>query len=139
MLTLNTRTISLNDKERLTDAVDRALSSWTSYAPYLEFFRRDLRRARPLPPAEVPSDVVTMNSRFVLANPCSREETTYTLVYPQDEDLANGKLSVITPMGMAVHGAHVGDDISWISSDGPEVAVLTRMLYQPEAAGDHHL
>jgi hypothetical protein len=43
---LETRRAPANDKERLIDSVDKALESWATYAPYLEFFRRQVRRSR---------------------------------------------------------------------------------------------
>ena len=46
---LSTPMTSVSDRERLLQAVDRALSSWVTYAPYLDFFRRKLRRSRAVP------------------------------------------------------------------------------------------
>jgi hypothetical protein len=40
-------------------------------------------------------------------------------------------------MGMAVYGARVGDEVCWMSPAGPEVATITELFYQPEAAGHH--
>ena len=46
MLLSSTRIVSAADRERLIPVVDRALHSWLTYAPYLDLFRRDLRRIR---------------------------------------------------------------------------------------------
>ena len=35
----STQVTSVSDKERLLQALDRALGSWMTYAPYLDFFR----------------------------------------------------------------------------------------------------
>jgi hypothetical protein len=40
-MTLKMRITSASDVERLLEAADRALSSWFTYAPYLNFFRTD--------------------------------------------------------------------------------------------------
>jgi regulator of nucleoside diphosphate kinase len=133
------RIVSVQDKQRLTAAVERARSSWSTYAPYLDFFGAELRRALVLPPSQVPDDVITMNSRFVLADPRSGESTSYSLVYPDAQTQRHDELSVLTPMGIALLGARVRDEVCWTSSEGPEVAMVQRMLYQPEKAGDHHL
>ena len=133
------RIASVNDKEKVLAALDAARSSWLTYAPYLDFFRAELRRTRAVPPEQVPEDVITMNSRFALIRRHVGEDEgaiTYTLVYPEDESPRRGKLSVLSPMGMAVFGSRVGDDVSWISASGPEAARIERLLYQPEAAGD---
>ena len=130
------RIASVKDKEKVLAALDAARGSWLTYAPYLDFFRAELRRTRAVPAGEVPDDVVTMNSRFEVAKRDENDAIPYTLVYPEDESPRRGKLSVLSPMGMAVFGARVGDEVSWISASGPEVARVQRLLYQPEAAGD---
>jgi len=129
---LCTERTSAYDKERLLAAVDRALASWTAYAPYLEAFRAKLRRARAVSPAEVPTDMVTMNSRFELTDADGGKTASYTLVFPEDEDESRGRISVISPMGVALFGARVGDNVVWMSSAGPEVATVTKLLYQPK-------
>ena len=130
------RTLSANDRERLIPAVERARNSWVTYAPYLEQFRTELRRSRAVPPSDVPVDVITMNSRFALSHPQGEGSICYTLVYPEEESPQLGKVSVLSPMGAALLGARVGDEVCWISTDGPEVATVQRLLYQPEAAGN---
>jgi regulator of nucleoside diphosphate kinase len=132
---MNRRILSALDHERLIAAVEHARNSWTTYAPNLDFFRAGLRRAQALHPADVPRDVITMNSRFALREVHIDEVVAYELVYPGDEAPRQGKVSVLSPMGMAVFGAHVGDDVCWDSADGPAVARVERLLYQPEADG----
>ena len=129
---------SISDKERLLQAVNRTLDSWVTYAPYLEFFRRKLRRSRTVSAEEVPHDVITMNSRFALRNDNTGETICYTLVYPEDAALHEGKLSVLSTMGVVLYGARVGEKVCWMSSEGPQVATVRRLLYQPESAGHHN-
>jgi regulator of nucleoside diphosphate kinase len=136
---LSRRIVSANDNVRLAAAVDRARRSWQTYAPYLDQFRAELRRAPALAASDLPRDVITMNSRFAVTNPRADESICYALVYPEAEAPADGLLSVLSPMGMALLGARVGDVVCWHSADGPEVARVDRLIYQPEAAGDLHL
>lgn len=130
------RIMSVHDNRKLAAAVDRERSSWLTYAPYLDFFRAELRRARAVPPAEVPGDVITMNSRFAVTDPRTGQAICYTLAYPDASAPERGRLSVLSPMGMALYGARVGDEVCWTSPAGPEVARVARLLYQPEAAGN---
>jgi regulator of nucleoside diphosphate kinase len=127
--------MSTVDHDRLIAVVDRARRSWTFYAPNLNSFGAELRRAEALQPSVVPRDVITMNSRFALRDWRTEETIIYELVYPEDEAPRLGKVSVLSPMGMAVFGAHVGDDVYWDSADGPVVVRIERLLYQPEAQG----
>ena len=131
--------VSDADKERVIERIRRARSSWTTYAPLLDWFRGGLDDAQAVPPAEVPHDVITMNSRFAVMDLKSGESISYTLVYPEDESLEQGKLCVLSPMGMALLGARVGDIVYWNGASGPASAEVLRLLYQPEAAGDHDL
>jgi hypothetical protein len=80
-----------------------------------------------------------MNSRFAVMDLRSGETVAYTLVYPEEASLERGKLCVLSPMGMALLGARVGDIVHWNGGNGPGSAEVLRLLYQPEAAGDHHL
>jgi regulator of nucleoside diphosphate kinase len=138
-MVLARRIVSAHDNRRLAAAVERARHSWLTYAPYLDLFRAELRRAPAVAPADVPRDVITMNSRFAVSNPRTVEAICYTLVYPGAAALDRGRLSVLSPMGMALLGARVGDEVCWTSADGPEVARVARLIYQPEAAGHAHL
>jgi regulator of nucleoside diphosphate kinase len=127
------------DKQRVTERIRRARGAWSTYAPLLDWFRSGLEEVEPVPPTEVPEDVITMNSRFAVMNLKSGETIAYTLVYPEDESLERGKLCVLSPMGMALLGARVGDIVHWTGAGGPGSAEVLRLLYQPEAAGDHDL
>lgn len=130
---------AVHDKERIIDRIQAYLNRWTSYTPYLDWFRSDLDTARAIPPVEVPDDVITMNTRFTVTDLKSGQATDYTLVYPEDEALDAGKLCVLSPMGMAVLGARVGDVVRWSGARTVRAVKVAQILYQPEAAGDHHL
>jgi regulator of nucleoside diphosphate kinase len=132
---MSTEMTSVSDKERLLQAVNRTLGSWMTYAPYLDFFRRKLRRSQAVPVGDVPNDVITMNSRFALLDDHTGETICYTLVYPEDTAPHQGRVSVLSPMGTVLYGAKVGEKVCWMASSGPQVATVKRLLYQPEAAG----
>jgi regulator of nucleoside diphosphate kinase len=131
--------VSDADMERVIERIRQARNSWTTYAPLLDWFRAGLDGTEAVPPAEMPDDVITMNSRFAVMDLKSGESIGYTLVYPEDESPERGKLCVLSPMGMALLGARVGDIVHWNGASGPGSAEVLRLLYQPEAAGDRHL
>jgi|SRR5690554_66467 len=114
------------DKMPGTEATDRLLD--------------ELERATLLEPAKMPPDVVTMRSRVSFTILSTGKLTTYTLVYPEDMDAAGDKLSVFTPVGSALLGLSVGQEIEWPLATGKSTRVRIESVdYQPERAGDLHL
>jgi regulator of nucleoside diphosphate kinase len=73
----------------------------------------ELRRARVVPRAQLPPDVVRMNSTVRLRDLETGEVETYTLVFPADADIAENKLSVLAPVGTALLGYRAGDVVEW--------------------------
>lgn len=107
--------------------------------PHLRELQQELDRAKVVDPKSIPADVVTMNSKVQLKDLDSDEEETYTLVFPADADLDEGKISVLAPIGTAILGYRVGATISWKVPAGVRKFKIEKLLYQPEAAGDYHL
>ena len=130
--------MSIHDKRRLAALIEHEGQSWTSYAPCIDSLRAQLGSARVVSPTEVPDNMITMNSRFALKTP-DDDVICYTLVYPGSAATQQGRISVLSPMGKALLGARVGEEVCWVSHAGPQVAVVKRLLYQPEASGHFHL
>ena len=76
---------------------------------------------------------------FASATSEDDEKETYTLVYPDEADINEGKLSVLAPLGTALLGMRVGDIVEFEAPAGTRRLKIERVLYQPEAAGDLHL
>lgn len=129
------------DRERLLDLIKVAEESSQGKQDQqgLRDLRGELERAHVVDPKEVPSDVVTMNTRVVLRDVGSGAEMTCTLVFPRDADMAKGAVSVLAPVGTAILGYREGDTIEWTVPSGPKRFTVERILYQPEAAGDFEL
>ena len=60
------------------------------------------------------------------------EVDTYTLVYPDRADIANQRLSVLAPIGTAILGYRVGDEVSWQVPAGWRRLRVDEVLFQPE-------
>lgn len=54
-----------------------------------------------------------------------------TLVYPEDADIATGKVSILTPIGAALFGLAVGETADFTGNDGRERS-LTVLDMAPE-------
>ena len=99
----------------------------------------ELNRAIVVPPSEVPADVITMNSRVRLVDLDSDRTFEYTVVYPNDANPSEGKVSVVAPIGAAMLGYRQGDEFEWDMPNGRRRFRVDAVLYQPEAAGDTNL
>lgn len=89
-------------------------------------------------PQEVAPDVVTMRSQLVIADAQTGQRQTITLCYPADADPASGRLSVLSPVGLALIGTRVGATARWRTPGGEEgAAQVVDIVHQPEASGDY--
>lgn len=106
---------------------------------YLESLEEEIGRCEIVGPREIPPDVVTINSQVRLRDLDADREMTVTLVFPDQADLEQGRLSVVSPIGTAILGYSVGDVVEWQVRSGTKKIRIEEILYQPEAAGDYHL
>jgi len=137
----NTRQIFITDfdLERLEGLIENASRRSSRDGKHLEELEQELFKADVVPPAGIPPDVITMNSRVCLQDMESGEELVYTLAFPADAEVESGKISVLAPIGMAMIGYRTGDRIIWRVPGGLKKLKVKKILYQPEAAGDYHL
>ena len=130
------------DKDRLDELIEVA-ETFGDHSRQdlrnLQDLQEELERAKIVSPKEVPSSVVTMNSRVLLRDIDTSEEMTYTLVFPKDADIDSGSISVLAPVGTAILGYREGDVVEWPVPSGRRRISIEKILYQPEAAGDFHL
>jgi regulator of nucleoside diphosphate kinase len=78
-----------------------------------------------------------MRSKLVLRELADGSLRTITLCYPVDADATQGRVSVMSPLGMALIGLPRGAIASWQCPDGDtRVAEVHEIVYQPEASGD---
>jgi len=105
----------------------------------LRDLQAELTQARVVAPEAVPPDVITMNSKARLRDLETSEEMTYTLVFPDQADIEQDRISVLAPIGTAMLGYRVGDEFQWTVPAGTVRLRVEAVLYQPEAAGDYHL
>ena len=100
--------------------------------PYLEDLRSELQRAVIVDSDAVPDDVITMNSTVRMRDLDSDEMETYTLVYPDQANIAANKLSILAPIGTGILGYRVGDVVRWRVPSGKRRLQIEEVIYQPE-------
>lgn len=72
-----------------------------------------LARARIVPPARLPDDVVAIGRRITYLDEHTGATHNITLVPPAEADISLDHVSVATPIGMALIGLPVGAKASW--------------------------
>jgi regulator of nucleoside diphosphate kinase len=127
------------DYNRLTGLIDRTREHNGVDKEYLNKLETELERAEVVASKDIPSDVITMRSKVRLKDLVSGESNTYSLVFPTEADFAEGKISVLAPIGTAILGYRSGDTIEWQVPAGLRRLKVEGILYQPESAGDHEL
>ncbi len=128
--------LSLLDAERLENLME---SLTVDIFPGKKDLEDELARADVVDPKDIPATVVTMNSTVRFKVESLADEFLRTLVYPKDSDAANGKISILTPVGSALLGLSQGDEIEWPKPDGGLLNVrIEEVTYQPERSGEYH-
>jgi regulator of nucleoside diphosphate kinase len=128
--------VTSQDKQRLEELlIEIELSDPRKHGD-LKALTQELRRAVVVDPKDVFSDVITMNSRAEMRDLESGETDAFTLVFPSEANIDEEKISVLAPIGAGMLGYRVGDEFEWNVPGGLRRMKVTKVEYQPEAAGD---
>lgn len=121
----------------LTETDYQRLNSLVSGNRHLEDLENEIEGAQIMAPHEIPADLVTMNTTFRYLNVTDNKLGEMTLVYPQHADSKEKKISVTAPLGSALLGLRVGEEIEWTFPDGQtrELRVM-EILSRPEEYGE---
>ena len=132
-------TLTKNDYTRIYKAITDAKNSKTINSNEAEKLLSELSKAEIVPSEKIDKDVVTMNSEVKLFFENTQKEQSFKIVYPQDANLKENKISIFSPSATALIGYKIGDEIEWIVPGGMTKIKIVDLIYQPEAAGDFDL
>lgn len=104
--------IKHSDYERLQDLID------SNDSPAAESLEAEILGAKIVVDAKLPDDVVAMGSTVTFKRKDSDQTTVVTLVYPQQSDMEQNKISILTPVGSALIGLRTGGEIDWPMPNG---------------------
>lgn len=119
------------DHERLTILAGNVSEKLEEVA---EELLQELDRAKVVPQKKLPADVVHMGSTVEFRSNDGHERKV-TLVYPGEADIAQGKISILTPIGTALIGLTPGQSMSWIARDGKAHELSVLSVSAAEVAG----
>ena len=106
--------ITRSDYERLSRLAQSYASRNSDVADDL---LAELDRARVVRDGRIASDTVHMGSTLRFTSDLG-EDMRVTLVFPGEADIAEGKISILTPIGTALIGLSAGQSIDWTARDG---------------------
>lgn len=132
-------TLTKNDYTRIYKAITDAKNSKTINSNEAEKLLSELSKAEIVSSEKIDKDVVTMNSEVKLFFENTQKEQSFKIVYPQDANLKENKISIFSPIATALIGYKIGDEIEWIVPGGMTKIKIVDLIYQPEAAGDFDL
>ncbi|HET7410930.1 MAG TPA: nucleoside diphosphate kinase regulator [Paracoccaceae bacterium] len=93
----------------------------------------ELDRARVVDSAKMPPNVVTIGNAVTYRDETTGREQTVILVLPGEADIAQGRVLVLTPIGVALLGLPEGASFTWDTRQG-ETRRLTVTRVAPAAA-----
>lgn len=135
---MNTLIVNRLDYARIKKCINDAKQFKSISKAEAEKLMNELDSAKIVEPEAVPSNVVTMNS-IVKLSFSDNKQVQFQIVYPNQANLKENKISIFSPIATALIGYKVKDEIEWIVPAGLTRIKIEEIIYQPEAAGDYDL
>lgn len=118
--------ITKNDYDKLTDLINKKWDIDDNDKALL----LELKRAEIVEPKKIPKDVITMNSLVSFVDVESKDTLEYWLVFPQDADIDQNKISVLSPIGCALLGYKINDTVTLKTPEGEKKIRIEKILRQ---------
>ena len=93
----------------------------------------EIERAELHAPETLPPDAVRIGSDVEFVDDKSHQLRKVRLVLPIDANIAEGRISILTPMGAALYGLRAGSAINWPDLDGNDRRITIVRVTQPDA------
>jgi regulator of nucleoside diphosphate kinase len=120
--------ITQEDKNRIITLIDKSDLNQRRDTLYLKDLAREVNRAKVVSQEGSANNFIAMNSTVRLLVDGDVEEVT--LVYPEDIDLKDNKISVLSPMGTAILGLMEGSSIDWKIPNGMIHIIVDKVVTQ---------
>lgn len=131
--------LSKLDYTRISESIKHAKQLGKIAATEASKLLTELSNAKVVESQDIPADVVTMNSIIKISFLSSDKVVQFQLVYPDNANIKENKISIFSPIATALIGYKVGDEIEWVVPSGLTKIKIIEIIYQPEAAEDFDL
>ena len=124
-------TILAADHARLSTLAQAATNTVPDVAAVLS---EELDRARIVADTKRAHPFVRMGHEVEFRDDAAGTVRKVMLVYPENADIGQGRISVLTPIGAALIGVGVGESISWETRNGEIKRLTVLQVGSDEAA-----
>lgn len=132
--TATTRLPKIHLDKTLVGRLEALASAMMRRSPEVgERLIEEIARAKLVAPDKLRTDVVTIGSEVTYRDLTTDRLQTVIVVYPEDADIDQHRISVLTPIGVALLGLTAGATISWSTRDD-ETRQLEVLTVQPPAS-----
>ncbi|MBN9050287.1 MAG: nucleoside diphosphate kinase regulator [Rhizobiales bacterium] len=121
-------TLTTDDSERLRRLADAASEKFPRTA---EFLAREVDRATVIDDGGASSNLVTMGAQVVYRDDDTGKTRSVIVVYPDEANLDDGKISVLTPIGAALIGLSVNQSIEFETPTGATRSLTVMSVRKP--------
>jgi len=128
--------ISRLDYFRILKCINDAIQLNLTSSLDLKKLLNEINSAEIVNPNDMPSNVVTMNSIVKMTFLTNNKQTQIQIVYPENANYKENKISILSPIATALIGYQVGDIIEWLVPSGVTKMKIDEIIFQPEAAGE---
>ena len=124
-------TLSAEDYERLSVLAHAARKRTPDLADELA---EEIGRAQVLAKGIHQQPTVAMNSEVEFRDETTGKVQRIRLVYPEDADISERKISILTPVGTALIGLRPGHSMPWETPNGEMRQLTVLAVTEPQAA-----
>lgn len=93
----------------------------------------EISRARATPSDKMPASVVSIGSTVTYRDESTGQEKSVTLVFPENADIDNQRVSLMTPIGVALLGLSEGAAFYWDTRGNQRRTLTVVRVEQPAA------
>lgn len=119
--------IAYEDYDTLNDYVKGLRPSNGFDRTNAAMLQEELKKATLMKRAELPQDVVRLNSRVVIKEETKDKLMELMLVLPGQADLKEKKVSVFAPIGTALLGFRQGQNVKWQLPSGTKKFTIVKV------------
>ena len=105
--------LSKSDYEIITQSLKSNKWKMTCNQHDAEELEAELKKAKVVSNDELPGDVVRLNSRVTIKDEKANKMMELMLVTPEKADIKQRKISIMSPLGIALIGYPKGKKVSW--------------------------